>query len=554
MKKFIITNKNIESELNLDKLKIISEYDNKNIFKKNKEFICQFGTFFYKENSTQEALEKLLDEFDENNPRKNLDGNYFLFLKKNNNYYFFSDENSVYKVYYQFTNGEIIIGNVIFDIALLNKKINVDINNLIENSFQYSILNEESYFKDIFLVKKKEILKIDASFLKLKIVKIKNQEKLVQISSFNQAVDLLLKNLKKQATLVKNNYNKIAINMTGGLDSRLVLATYLSVGVKPILLYGKGNNLITNTFDNDYNIVKKIAKKYNLEIKDMDWSSQEKFDSFWNKLIEELGEYAHVYSGNLNILNSYKKLIVDGIDYFEFGYFGELYRNIEWLDENKSLDIIDEKTLFNKICYRDYKKILHNSEVFIEHFKKKIKMNINEITGNKNFLKRDEFIKFNLQYRLSADTIMTCYINLISNTSLLLGSKDLLEILKQIPSKFKNKSELMIELINRLEPELLEVPIFSHCENKKYNLNTNQIEDEKNKFRKKTRKIIRKIKYAKNKIQLKRDVKNEIVKIEKDLNIKIIKEIDGDIRGYIYILFNLYLLKKLKENKVEIEF
>ena len=257
MKKFIITNKNIESELNLDKLKIISEYDNKNVFKKNKEFICQFGTFFYKENSTQEALEKLLDEFDENNPRKNLDGNYFLFLKKNNNYYFFSDENSVYKVYYQFINGEIIIGNVIFDIALLNKKINVDINNLIENSFQYSILNEESYFKDIFLVKKKEILKIDASFLKLEIVKIKNQEKLVQISSFNQAVDLLLKNLKKQATLVKNNYNKIAINMTGGLDSRLVLATYLSVGVKPILLYGKGNNLITNTFDNDYNIVKK---------------------------------------------------------------------------------------------------------------------------------------------------------------------------------------------------------------------------------------------------------------------------------------------------------
>ncbi|MGL5058021.1 MAG: hypothetical protein ACRC6A_11750 [Fusobacteriaceae bacterium] len=71
--------------------------------------------------------------------------------------------------------------------------------------------------------------------------------------------------MKKQSEMVVKNYKNVATNMTGGLDSRMVLASYLAIGAKPILLYGIGNSFSTNTYKEDLKI------KYNLELIIMNW-------------------------------------------------------------------------------------------------------------------------------------------------------------------------------------------------------------------------------------------------------------------------------------------
>jgi len=57
-------------------------------------------------------------------------------------------------------------------------------------------------------------------------------------------------------------FNSHTISMTGGLDARMIFSSMLANNVKPNLVYGVGNTLLTNTKDRDLEINKLYTEKF----------------------------------------------------------------------------------------------------------------------------------------------------------------------------------------------------------------------------------------------------------------------------------------------------
>lgn len=551
MRKFLITNIDLKESFNTkNNLKFNFEKLEENYIDIENGFVFQAGTFFYDGLTGKDALKKFYNEFNENlkSQIEKMQGNYFICLKKDEYYYFLTDSNAILKTYYYINENKIIFGNILYDVVNKINKIEVNQMNLLESSFQYSILNNETFFNKINIMSGDYVLKIKNGFSNLEKMEKEKIKPDLKFEETEKIINRISKKLRERALMVGKNYKNIAINMTGGLDSRLVLSSYLSAGIKPILIYGIGNSLLTNTFNQDLEIVKMFSNKYNLKLIIMDWTDSTKIIETWKEGIEKFGEYSIIYGGNKNIIDGYKKLSKE-IDYFEFGYFGEAYRNIEWLDESNESDI-ELNFLLKKYSFKNYSDILYCSDQFLNHLKNKVAENVD----NKERINRNDFIKFNIKYRFSADTKMTNFINLFSNSSIMLGEDNILQETFLIPTEYKRNSKLIIELLKRLDKSVLEIPIFSHCEIKKININSSELINKKNSFLRKIPKALKKIKSVKNKIVLKKFLNKEIINLEKEFDINLIKNIQADLRAYTYYLFNLFLIKQLKDRNKTIEF
>lgn len=104
--------------------------------------------------------------------------------------------------------------------------------------------------------------------------------------------------IKKYTKIIADVFPNIKINMTGGLDSRLVLAAFLSVGKKPELVYGVGNDYLTNTKNEDLETNKILAKKFNLKLTVLDWTINKGPDIKERyHLYNRYGQYLELYHG-----------------------------------------------------------------------------------------------------------------------------------------------------------------------------------------------------------------------------------------------------------------
>ena len=96
--------------------------------------------------------------------------------------------------------------------------------------------------------------------------------------------------------------------MTAGLDARISLATYLSVGAKPNLYYGIGNSFLTNTQDTDLQIDHKFEEAFDLSFTPLKWETPQKIDQDWDEVINDYGFYAYIYGGSKEIFSFFRKL------------------------------------------------------------------------------------------------------------------------------------------------------------------------------------------------------------------------------------------------------
>jgi hypothetical protein len=90
-------------------------------------------------------------------------------------------------------------------------------------------------------------------------------------TSIQQAVNEYTE-LIKQTLSHLHGINSIALNTTGGLDTRTVLAGLLDEHITPQLIYGVGNSELTNTKRSDLRIARELSDQFDLPFYKMDWS------------------------------------------------------------------------------------------------------------------------------------------------------------------------------------------------------------------------------------------------------------------------------------------
>lgn len=439
-----------------------------NFYQNGEDFALGVGTFIFNDKIDQEALKDVLTFFsgDVGKLQKYLAGSYCICVRKNGLTYVFVDSNHTYNIYYFLEDDRIIITNTYYHIARQVDIVTVSEINAIEIIFQFSNLSNDTPFNEVKKLCGTEYLFFDGSVTnKWAICTIDAEHTLSD--DWSQDRELLYESF---GTLFESS----GIFLTGGQDSRLVLGMMLSIGMKPTLFYGVGDSVTTNTKQEDQIIVEEIASLLDLNLKIMNWRDVDGREYRTDDL-EKYGEMYTLYNHNRNVINEFETDI--GVSFLEFGYFGEIFRNIEWLENYHRNgfsveDLVDDFYIDKKLAF-----VLRNYSEYRNHILHKLNSICLEKQLDPNNIDRDDFQRIHLEYRKSADTVMCNFSNLFFYSTPLLSAERITNYVESLTYQAKKDSQFQLDLMRELREELLDIPFFSHLKTKVYDQQTNTLKD-----------------------------------------------------------------------------
>ena len=458
---------NLSAEIERDNLFAYSTkkllIDNTNYYQKGNDFVIVTGTFVFDE---KQNLEKLYDSsLSVNQIREKSIGQYAVTLCKKDEVLVFSDPVAAYNIYYYNCDKTFVISNCLYDLAsVIKEKLTVNELNIIEQVTEYAILGGETYFNEIFRLDGEHTIQIRNGNFEL----IDNGQLFRPYQEGFSLVDSakeLAKQIECNASIFYKTFGDPDICMTGGLDARTSLAAYLKSGSKPHLNYGIGNSLLTNTFYDDYEIDLAIKNKFNLQLNKKDWSTPDPWDKFWDLYLNKFGFFYRIYGASNKVFESFETMTQN---ISTFGYGGELYRNLPWTENKK------EKYFSVEDFYEEFYKYkadyfcIENVPEFKSHILKKLNTICDKYGLDPERIKMEDNFLFMLEYRKVADTIVMNFLNLFKFSNLILMEYNCLNSPRPSVEHLSN-SKFQLQVIELLYPEVLDIPVFSHCEHVVFN-------------------------------------------------------------------------------------
>lgn len=431
------------------------------------DYAIGVGTFIYDRKTDSEALLNILQDLKYmhiQEIRERILGSFAIFIKNKNGTIVFVDKNNTYNLYYSLNNGELVLTNTYYHVARVIGA-EVDKPKMIERIFKFSNLGNETPFVGVKKLMGNQCLSFDTAWR----IKQMPGEKITEPENIWPKVSADFSGIDEM-------FRKPASFMTGGQDSRLCLAIMMNQHMKPKLCYGIGDSIDTWTKPDDENIVKEIAKEFELDFVEMNWKqaslSYEEIIDYTKKY----GEQVLLYGGNKNIFEYFET--VEEIDFIGFGYFGEIYRNVESIENyNKReftlAEYIEDVYLDNKLkkSYSNYK------DLFRSILERMISICEEKSIDYEHMTKCDHQ-KIDTEYRKSADTVMNNFANMFVYSAPFLAEKVYTDSSELMEYSKKNNSKYILEGIKYLQPRLMDISFFSHSKKKKYDEKTGELEDQ----------------------------------------------------------------------------
>ena len=447
-------------------------FKNENFLSLGNDFVGAVGTLIYKE-STENMLHKLYEDWcgDVKEIRKNSIGSYCVIIKKGCLITVFGEENYMYNIYYYIKGGSFVLSNSFFDIQTISgTELEIDNFNFLEMVFSTYVLGNETIFKDVKRLCGDEYIQINLESNKTEIKRLRVDWSFDKTCSYNDRIDQLTDNLIKKTKIICDAYGTPALSMTGGLDSRLCLAPVLANGIKPDLYYGVGNSILTDTKDMDMKINRMYADKFGLSLEIMDWSTSLPIDKDWQKYFDRYSESFVQYNASSCIFEALEKV---PNHYMTFGYFGELYRNLPWIENStKDYFTIDEyidEYFMQQVSYEQLVRTANVSyEDFREHIKRKMLSLCDRYGLNPERIKNDEYRYLYLEYLRVGCSIMLNLVNKIRYISYPIAEDDVYKYCSLSKQEHLG-AKFMLDVYARVCKPVLEIPFFTHCEMRCYN-------------------------------------------------------------------------------------
>ena len=99
-------------------------------------------------------------------------------------------------------------------------------------------------------------------------------------------------------------FPSVGIACTGGLDSRLLVAGARRHGLRPRLLYGAGDSMMTNTRAEDLAVARAIAKAYGWPLDVMDWRQDRPHDAAERRRLHRRYGFKQPYGATAGVLRA----------------------------------------------------------------------------------------------------------------------------------------------------------------------------------------------------------------------------------------------------------
>lgn len=237
----------------------------------NGDFILSTGTSIYNGRTGAHALKALYQDISEEKDfQPHLFGNYCIILLLHSKLFIFNDYTGLYKVYRN-SSESIFSSSFLALVKSLPHKRSVSQQEVYEYVFHGAFFGDKTIFKEIDLLDNRYIWQISPE--RLKISRNFSFHPLRSDKSFDEMITTVSGDLIQYFKLLKTAFdNDIASALSGGYDTRLMLAVMRKVGISPYLYVYGGENSI------DVKIAKSIAKGDGFELDDIDKTKFPKVD------------------------------------------------------------------------------------------------------------------------------------------------------------------------------------------------------------------------------------------------------------------------------------
>lgn len=497
MGRFVLSNKGAEVEKYKESIKAQGYKLNKDIqdkkigslwfFKKKVEldntyvngddYCCCVGGVIYNKKTGTEALKDIYDFFDGNIDvlRKQVLGNYCIAIKKNGKIIIFVDKYHVYQVYYQISEGSILFSSNIEDVITWKNSFEISEADLLLRAFHCSPIGCDTFVKGIKRLLGREYFEIDCATGKFIKKDIPYYRKHWDYKSIDECAQTIAGVYKEQYEKVKEVFgNDVAINMTGGLDSRTVLGGCLAAGIKPTFLHGQSNcQSVVGTEKGDEACVKTMAEKYELTMKPLNWDVNYPEDfNHWDELFQKYGFEYIFYGGNPNFFKSYEHIEGEYPKFMDTGLFGECLRIREQYNERREPfktveDFFNEYQLTAvNSSYLVNNDFCPNADAVCKHFISRFKEEMKEFGFDpEGGISMDQFEEIRYVHHRLTDGVLVNFLNRFTTCFSVLSTEQVCETIYDAKASFRAYGSLQLKVIEALKPNLLDVRFFSHRQN-----------------------------------------------------------------------------------------
>lgn len=431
-------------------------------------FLAIAGTAIYDGGLGEEKKEEIYELFVDGGierVRSQILGHYAIAIKREDEITLFTDPLGSFTLYYTRGEESWFASNSLYACAASCDRVSLDATRLIATILQSGLPADRTFYRGIRRLFGTQVLRSNAARGTLHVEECQPPTYSFpeQPSSVSDAVD-------KYAERVREVFGRIAeveeigIMLTGGLDSRTVLAAVLDQGRAPLIISGTGNNS-TKTNEQDHRIAKKIARKFGLDFDEVDWSdNQPKSRGEIKKSFEKYGFKHEVYGsakGMVNYMKMGKSKIILG------GYSPIFTRKEPWKEKRSKFKM---KDLVNKyITKREYAEDIAKSKKYKKEMEKDVKRSIDKrkssFRSSNNTLKR--YCIERIDMRVHRDARFANFANEFANYVDPFRTKMLYDPLRCISPNLRGGKKIQVGLIDRLEESLAKVNFYTGWHRKK---------------------------------------------------------------------------------------
>jgi len=289
------------------------------------QFIVATGTLIYNGKIGGESLKQLFNDFTESGEfLYKTFGQYCLIIYKNGKLNILNDAGGIYPVYCE--NNKSVFSNSLLAVSRTQPNLAISAQELFEYITSESFYGDKTLIKDIDVIDSNYVWQLSPNQATLP--KAKNVKLLDTDCTFQEMIKQVGDNLIEYFTILKSAFgDSISSALSGGFDTRLMVALLRNVGVKPYLFVNGSRHSL------DVKIARSIAEGEGLDlnIKYSDTVPKHDVDTYVDLLaknyywLDGIGEGYGVFRTDFD-MNTRLKRSEKAILHM-YGGGGEVYRN-----------------------------------------------------------------------------------------------------------------------------------------------------------------------------------------------------------------------------------
>lgn len=429
-------------------------------------FIALAGTIVFDGSLGTEKKEELYELFVEKgvaHVRSRILGHYAIAVKEGEEVTLFTDPLGSFSLYYARDDQSWFASNSLQTCAITCNHLTLDETRLVAAALQSGLPDDRTFYDEIRCLFGTQVIRANADKGTMRV-----DDQKPPTYGFSSSPSSLSDAVDRYAERVRSVFAQIAavgkagLMMTGGLDSRTVLAGLLDQGATPMILSGLGDNSIPNTSNRDYRTARKIAREFGLDFYKMNWSdSQPHSRETLEEMFEAYGFTYEVYGAPRNMIGDLKGGIPKMPRVILGGYSPAFTNMKPWEGQQSEYEMDDlmESYLSEEVgkesvrCKEEYRCKIENS------IRRSLKSRSINFGGRKNNVR--EMSEARIGVRIRRDARFANFVNEFSNYIDPFRLKKLYDPLVKSKVKYRRKNKVQIGILKKMCSRLSEIEMYS---------------------------------------------------------------------------------------------